>query len=133
PYVSGLIIQYRAVHYFFFRAVDGIRDFHVTGVQTCALPIFAIPMPTEDGFCFVVDGGANTEVRPEHLHGFAHMGAVYVRKVFGVDRPRVGLLNVGTEPSKGTKVTRDAYELLKNDPAIHFVGNVEGNDVPAGA
>src|SRR5690606_40490091 len=83
PYVSGLIIQYRAVHYFFFRAVDGIRDFHVTGVQTCALPIFAIPMPTEDGFCFVVDGGANTEVRPEHLHGFAHMGAVYVRKVFG--------------------------------------------------
>lgn len=107
--------------------------FHIGRVPGVDRPAIAIPMPTEDGFCFVVDGGANTEVRPEHLHGFAHMGAVYVRKVFGVDRPRVGLLNVGTEPSKGTKVTRDAYELLKNDPAIHFVGNVEGNDVPAGA
>src|SRR5690606_17732373 len=106
--------------------------FHIGRVSAVERPAIATPMPTADGFCFIVDAGANAEVRPEHLHQFAHMGAVYVREVFGVQEPRVGLLNVGEEPSKGTKVVREAYELLRSDPALRFVGNVEGSDVPAG-
>lgn len=106
--------------------------FHIGRAAGVERPAIATPMPTETGFCFIIDAGANAEVRPEHLHQFAHMGAVYVREVFGVQEPRVGLLNVGEEPSKGTKVVREAYELLRSDPALRFVGNVEGSDVPAG-
>lgn len=106
--------------------------FHIGRAAGVERPAIATPMPTQEGFCFIVDAGANAEARPEHLHQFAHMGAVYVQEVFGVRQPRIGLLNVGEEPSKGTKSVREAYELLRNDPALNFVGNVEGNDVPAG-
>lgn len=106
--------------------------FHIGRAAGVERPAIATPMPTQSGFCFIVDAGANAEVRPEHLHQFAHMGAVYVREVFGVPEPRVGLLNVGEEPSKGTKVVREAYELLRSDAALRFVGNVEGSDVPEG-
>lgn len=107
--------------------------FHIGRAPGVERPAIATPMPTGEGFCFIVDAGANAEARPEHLHQFAHMGAVYVREVFNVEQPRVGLLNVGAESSKGTKVVRDAYDLLRDDTGIRFVGNVEGNDVPAGA
>lgn len=106
--------------------------FHIGRVPGVERPAIASPMPTTDGVCFIVDAGANAEARPEHLHQFAHMGAVYVKEVFGVERPRIGLLNVGEEQSKGPRVVRDAHRLLQNDRSVHFVGNVEGNDVPAG-
>lgn len=107
--------------------------FHIGRAPGVERPAIATPMPTEDGFCFIVDAGANADARADHLHQFAHMGAVYVREVFDVKQPRVGLLNVGEEPSKGSKVVREAYERLQEDERIRFVGNVEGNDVPAGA
>lgn len=106
--------------------------FHIGRVSGVERPAIASPMPTMDGVCFIIDIGANVEARPEHLHQFAHMGAVYVREVFGVRQPKIGLLNVGSESAKGTRVVRDAHQLLKDDSALHFIGNVEGNDVPAG-
>lgn len=106
--------------------------FHVGRIRGVERPAIATPLPTASGVCLVLDAGANAEVRPEHLVQFAQMGDVYFRDVFGVAKPRVGLLNVGGEASKGTRPVREAYELLRETPHLHFVGNVEGNDIPSG-
>lgn len=106
--------------------------FHVGRIAGVERPAIATPLPTASGVCLVLDAGANAEVRPEHLVQFAQMGEVYFRDVFGVKRPRVGLLNVGGEASKGTRPVREAYELLLQTPGLHFIGNVEGNDIPSG-
>ena len=80
----------------------------------------------------LLDAGANAEVRPEQLVQFAHMGAVFMESVMGVDRPSVGLLSVGEEPGKGTPEVIDAHAALLAGP-LNFVGNVEGFDLPAAA
>ncbi|WP_373229963.1 phosphate acyltransferase PlsX [Cohnella sp.] len=75
-----------------------------------------------------LDMGANMDAKPEHLLQYALMGSLYRNKVHGIKEPRVGLLNVGTEASKGSELTKAAYELLEKAP-INFVGNVEARDV----
>lgn len=94
-------------------------------------PALGSVYPTATGWCFILDIGANTEVKPEYLYQFALMGAAYAEKVMGVARPRVALLSNGEEEGKGTQIVRDAYELLKKSP-LNFVGNAEGKDVPKG-
>lgn len=100
------------------------------GVARPALPS---PFPTTDGFAVVLDVGANVDCRPEHLLQFGRMGAIYSERVLGIERPRVGLLNVGEEPSKGNEAARNAHELLAADSRLAFVGNVEGRDLMLGA
>lgn len=103
----------------------------IKGVKRTALvPI----MPAKGGarYC-VLDGGANLECRPEMLQQFAIMGSIFVQKTMGVEKPRVGLLNIGTEDEKGRELERETLKLLRNTPAINFVGFVEGRDVPLGA
>jgi len=79
----------------------------------------------------LVDAGANTECKPNNLLEFATMGSVYMEKVLNRDKPSVGLVNIGTEESKGTTVLKAAYELLaKSD--LNFIGNVEAREVPKG-
>lgn len=80
----------------------------------------------------LLDCGANVTVQPEFLVQFATMGSAYMKALYGLDKPRVGLLNNGSEEHKGTPIQTEAYQLLKNCPDIHFVGNVEGNAVPFG-
>lgn len=75
-----------------------------------------------------LDMGANMDAKPEHLLQYALMGSLYRKKVHGIQKPRVGLLNVGSEAAKGNELTKAAYELLENAP-IHFVGNIEARDV----
>lgn len=93
-------------------------------------------MPTKTGGKVVIcDCGANAECTPEFLLQFGIVGSLYSKKVLGVVNPRVGLLNIGTEDSKGTQLQRDAYALLidaANQGIINFVGNVEGRSVPLG-
>ena len=79
----------------------------------------------------LLDSGATVECRPHHLVQFAIMGVAYARVALGCAVPRVGLLSVGAEESKGNELTREAHQLLKTAP-VHFVGNVEGADVFAG-
>ena len=93
-------------------------------------PALAIVVPAPQHPFLLLDAGANTEVRPEHLVQFAHMGAAYAREVLGVLEPRVALLSNGTEPSKGTAVVQAAHATLASTPG--FVGNVEGFTVAAG-
>ncbi|WP_391121159.1 phosphate acyltransferase PlsX [Psychrobacillus sp. L3] len=95
-------------------------------------PALASTLPTIDGQGFVMlDMGANSDAKPEHLYQFAIMGSVYAEKVRGIKKPRVGLLNIGTEDKKGNELTKEAFSLLKEAP-INFVGNVESRDLLTG-
>lgn len=78
----------------------------------------------------LLDSGANIDVDEKTLEQFAVMGSVYMEKIYGIDIARVGLLNNGAEPTKGTPLYRNAYQLLSESKLIHFVGNVEAKDVP---
>ncbi|AOH54251.1 phosphate acyltransferase [Peribacillus muralis] len=93
-------------------------------------PALAPTLPTIDGKGFVLlDVGANSDAKPEHLLQFAIMGSVYAQKVRGIDRPRVGLLNIGTEEKKGNELTKHAFSLLQQSSEITFIGNVEARDL----
>lgn len=95
-------------------------------------PALAPTLPTLDGQGFVMlDLGANSDAKPEHLVQFGIMGSIYAAKVRGIERPRVGLLNIGTEETKGNELTKAAFSELKNAP-IHFIGNVESRDLMMG-
>jgi phosphate acyltransferase len=94
-------------------------------------PALATTIPTRERPAILLDSGATVECRPQHLVQFAIMGAAYARFALGCQDPRVGLLSVGEEESKGNDLTREAHRLLKSAP-VRFVGNVEGRDVYAG-
>lgn len=79
----------------------------------------------------LLDSGANSECKPGNLLEFGVMGSIYMNKVLGVDHPEIGLVNIGAEESKGTTVTKAAYELLSKSK-LNFIGNVEARDIPAG-
>ncbi|MDP2662541.1 MAG: phosphate acyltransferase PlsX [Dehalococcoidia bacterium] len=87
--------------------------------------------PTLQGRSMVIDMGANVDCRPVHLVQFAHMGSVYMEKVFGMPNPRVGLLSNGEEKSKGNQVTLQTHGLLEKS-GLNFIGNIEGKDILRG-
>jgi fatty acid/phospholipid synthesis protein PlsX len=91
---------------------------------------FAPVMPKLKGFFMLSDVGANVDCRPVMLGQFAFMASVYMKNVMGVENPRVGLLNVGTEEHKGDALRTESYKLLKKMKNINFVGNVEAREVP---
>jgi glycerol-3-phosphate acyltransferase PlsX len=80
----------------------------------------------------ILDVGANVDCRPKYLEQFAIMGTIYSRYVLGVDNPRVGLINIGEEPSKGNDAALKAHQLLEENPNIPFAGNAEGRDILSG-
>ena len=94
-------------------------------------PALVTTIPTRRSPAVLLDSGATVECRPQHLVQFAVMGSAYARMALGVESPRVGLLSVGEEESKGNELTREAHQLLKSAP-VRFVGNVEGRDVYSG-
>jgi phosphate acyltransferase len=95
-------------------------------------PALATAIPTRQKPAVLLDAGANVECRPQHLLHFAVMGGVYARVALGVERPRIGLLSVGEEETKGNDLTREAHRLLKAAP-LNFIGNIEARDVFSGA
>jgi glycerol-3-phosphate acyltransferase PlsX len=94
-------------------------------------PALAPSVPTRGGSAVLIDAGATVQCKPAYLLQFGVMGAVYARVWRGIERPRVGLLSIGEEESKGNELTREAHRLLKAS-SLHFVGNVEARDVFAG-
>jgi len=88
-------------------------------------PAIAVVVPTKKQPCLLLDVGANSEVKPKNLVQFAWMGSEYAKAIFNVESPRVGLLNIGVEEEKGTSTVKTAYETLKKDSNINFIGNVE--------
>lgn len=111
-----------------FMAAATMRLGTLPGVQR---PAIAVLMPTTIGKRIVLDAGANVDCRPEHLADFALMGSLYAQHALGIEHPRVGLLSIGTESSKGNDLTQQALPLLQRLP-IHFIGNVEGNQIMTG-
>ena len=95
-------------------------------------PALAATIPTRRNPAILLDVGASVECRPQHLLQFAVMGSMYARVAFAIDRPRVGLLSIGEEETKGNELTRDAHRLLKTS-SLSFIGNVEARDVYSGA
>jgi phosphate acyltransferase len=97
-------------------------------------PAIAAVFPTNraDKSVLILDVGANVDCRPKYLEQFAMMGSIYSRSVMGVEEPRVGLLNIGEEESKGNEVAIKAHESLAQNTSICFVGNAEGRDVLSG-
>jgi len=94
-------------------------------------PTIAILYPSRNGGTIVLDGGANAECLPMHLEQFAVMGSAYAELFLGRTNPKIGLLSIGEEPSKGNDLTREAHRLLEAS-GLNFAGNVEGRDVISG-
>lgn len=101
----------------------------LTGVERPAITAF---FPVKDGYCAVLDIGANPECKPEHIFQFAIMGTVYAREVRQVANPRVGLLSNGEEAGKGNELVKQSYPLLAAS-GLNFIGNVEGKELFGGA
>ena len=98
-------------------------------------PALAGILPSYKSRLVLIDSGANTNCRPINLLQFAQMSSIYIRNTFGVESPRIGLLNIGTEETKGNELTRESYNLLKEKSQelnINFIGNVEGRDAFSG-
>ncbi|WP_147532061.1 phosphate acyltransferase PlsX [Bacillus marasmi] len=103
--------------------------FVVGRIEGIDRPALSPTLPTIGGEGFLLlDVGANADARPEHLQQFAIMGSIYSQKVRGIAKPRVGLLNIGSEEKKGNDLTKKTYELLKQTD-VHFIGNVEARDL----
>jgi phosphate acyltransferase len=93
-------------------------------------PAIGSVIPTNAGRnCFLLDVGANVDARPEHLRQYAMMGSIYAEKLMGITSPRIALLSNGEESGKGNQLVQAAEPLLRDLPAINFVGNVEGKDI----
>ncbi|MEH7353076.1 phosphate acyltransferase PlsX [Neobacillus drentensis] len=106
--------------------------FVVGRIEGIDRPALAPTLPTIGGEGFLLlDVGANADAKPEHLLQNAIMGSIYSKKVRGIAKPRVGLLNIGTEEKKGNELTRHAFDLLKSAD-LNFVGNVEARDLLEG-
>ena len=98
-------------------------------------PALAGILPAYKSRLVLIDSGANTNCKPINLLQFAQMSTVYIRNTFGVERPKIGLLNIGTEETKGNELTKESYILLKEkseELGINFIGNVEGRDAFSG-
>lgn len=95
-------------------------------------PAIASLIPTEKGIVVVLDVGANAECKASDLYQFGVMGSIYTDLVFRKPNPRIGLLSIGEESTKGNEVTQVAHKLLSEDRSLNFIGNVEGRDVLRG-
>jgi glycerol-3-phosphate acyltransferase PlsX len=97
-------------------------------------PGIATVMPTAKGRCVIVDVGANVFPKPRHLLEYGVMGSVFARKILGIDRPTLGLMNVGEEEGKGHDLVQKTYDLFRGSPLKdRFLGNIEGRDIHRGA
>lgn len=89
-------------------------------------------IPTLKGCSLLIDCGANVDARPSHLVQFAKMGSLYMEHVVGIEKPRVAIVNIGTEEEKGNALVKDTYPLLKNCSGINFIGSIEARQIPYG-
>ncbi len=100
-------------------------------IKGVARPALTAMFPVKEGFCVVVDIGANADCRPEFLLQFAIMGSVYAEKMLGKPSPRVGLISNGEETGKGNQLIKDTFPLLEKS-GLNFIGNIEGKELFGG-
>ena len=112
-------------------AIMAFSLFALGRLQGVTRPSLASFFPTLRGYIIVLDVGANTDCKPANLLQFAVMGSIYVQNVLGKANPKIGLLNIGEEPTKGDELTQKAYPILQNS-GLNFIGNIEGRDILTG-
>jgi len=112
-------------------ALLAVSTFVVGRIKGVSRPAIATPIPNKKGQTILLDGGANLECKVENYLLFARMGMA-LQQINGIEKPKIGLLNVGTEEDKGTDLIKEAYKLLKEQINPHFVGFVEGRDISSG-
>jgi len=95
-------------------------------------PPFGALIPTEKGVSLLLDCGANVDSRPSHLVQFARMGSIYMEHVIGINKPRVGIVNIGAEEEKGNALVKETFPLLKACEDINFTGSIEAREIPHG-
>jgi glycerol-3-phosphate acyltransferase PlsX len=101
----------------------------ITSIPGIIRPAIAAPIPNLDGTpAIMLDVGLNPDARPDVLYQYGAIGTIYSKLVHGIELPRVGLLNVGQEESKGNLVTRSAYQIMNDSSAYNFIGNIEPNE-----
>ncbi|HEU4574103.1 MAG TPA: phosphate acyltransferase PlsX [Chitinophagaceae bacterium] len=104
--------------------------FSIKALEGVLRPTISTIIPKENGNTgLLLDVGLNADCKPEYLNQFAVMGSVYAQQILGISKPRVALVNVGEEEGKGNLLAQASYPLLKENPHIHFTGNVEGRDI----
>ncbi len=110
-------------------ATVATAQMHMRRLPGVHRPGIAIVLPTFHGPVVVCDVGANPEPRASHLHQYAHMASVYAETVIGIDNPTCGVMNIGGEEEKGTPLVRETNAMCRADPALNYVGYVEGRDL----
>lgn len=127
------------------KQVDGVVSCGNTGAyMTSALlglgrisgierPAIATIFPTLKSKTLLLDMGANVDCKPKQLYQFALMGNIFAREVHGIEKPKVGLLNIGEEEEKGNELTFSTYQLLKECKNLNFIGNIEAKDILTGS
>lgn len=104
--------------------------YSVKNIEGILRPTIASPVPRPDGrFGLLLDVGINADCKPENLAQFAQMGSLYMQEVYGVNNPKVGLMNIGEEEGKGNILAQATYPMLKENSHLNFVGNIEGRDM----
>ena len=95
-------------------------------------PCIATPIPSKKGVSVLLDSGANSDSKPKHLVQAAIMGTHYAKYIFNIESPKIGLLNIGAEASKGNELSQTTYPMLEATKTISFYGNIEGRDITEG-
>jgi phosphate acyltransferase len=98
-------------------------------LQSVNRPGIAVVFPTFEGPVTICDVGANIACKPINLYQYAVMASIYATELFGIQNPRIGLISIGEEDAKGNEVVKKARGLIKQDPKINFIGNIEGRDI----
>jgi glycerol-3-phosphate acyltransferase PlsX len=138
---SSLVVACRLVH-------DGLADAVVSAGNTGAMlaaglveirrlrgvnrPAIALVLPARRGPSLLIDAGANADARAEHLRQFAHMGSIFMQELLEIRDPEVRLLSIGEEPEKGSRLTLEAFAMLREAHDLNFKGNAESRDLLAG-
>lgn len=107
--------------------------FHLGRIKGISRPAIATVMPSLTGATVILDSGAKVDAKPTNMLQNAIMGSIYSRLMFGIDKPRVGLLNIGEEDTKGNEQVLATYPLLAKEEQVNFIGNVEGRDINKGS
>lgn len=105
----------------------------VKRIQGIQRPALATVLPGDKGYYLLLDVGANVDCKESFLHQFAKMGSIYASAFLDVEKPRVGLVNIGDEATKGNDLAKKTYGLLKEDSSLNFVGNIEAREIPKDA
>lgn len=105
--------------------------FKLGRIKGIVRPALGAPIPVPGRTLLLVDAGANTDCKPEWINQFAMMGSIYMERVMGVEKPEVGLVNIGVEAAKGNEQAQKAYELMSKQNVYNFIGNVEARDTLA--